>query len=403
MRVEQMLRPILNACRPIHAARLSALTAAVAAVVHGGRLTLTDIGRSYSNGTAAKHSIKRADRLVGNHHLWVESDLVRRALAYFLVRGVPRPVVLIDWTGVGIRDDWYALVATIPVAGRGVPILAEVHPGSRHGNRAVQQRFLERLKSILPAHCRPVIVADAGFRMPFYRAVDALHWGYVIRVRGRRRRFFGRERPSFAQVMGGATDASRDLGGWLMMTVDCYAPRLVLGPKPRLDRNRRKTRSKPRRPAYSRLGREPWLLASNLWHHHRDDIIAIYATRMTIEEAFRDSKSHRCGWAFDYARSRQAWRLELLMLVGALATFVVMLVGLACERHPIARTFQANTIRHRRVLSAFRLGQYLLDSSQFIFSWDLLRSAAARLRFELIAITPAFTNGSFWKTKKVLA
>jgi hypothetical protein len=37
----------------------------------------------------------------------------------------------------------------------------------------------------LPAGLMPIIVADAGFRVPFYRAVERHGWRWVGRVRGR--------------------------------------------------------------------------------------------------------------------------------------------------------------------------------------------------------------------------
>lgn len=51
-----------------------------------------------------------------------------------------------------------------------------MHPQKKLGNRAVQQRFLERLAQLLPAHVAPIIIADAGFKVPFYRAAERLGW-----------------------------------------------------------------------------------------------------------------------------------------------------------------------------------------------------------------------------------
>jgi len=49
----------------------------------------------------------------------------------------------------------------------------------------VQQRFLGRLAQLLPAPVAPIIIADAGFKVPFYREVERLGWRWVERVRGR--------------------------------------------------------------------------------------------------------------------------------------------------------------------------------------------------------------------------
>ncbi|WP_238937676.1 transposase, partial [Pseudoalteromonas sp. S16_S37] len=44
--------------------------------------------------------------------------------------------------------------------------------------------FLSMLKLILPSECRPVIVTDAGFKVPWLKAVRRQGWHYISRVRG---------------------------------------------------------------------------------------------------------------------------------------------------------------------------------------------------------------------------
>ena len=381
MRVEQMLRAVLGSCRSIHARRAQSFAAAVAAAISGGQLTLTAIGRSH-RGSTPKHGIKRADRLVGNFKLWAERLILLRALTSYLVRGVSRPLVLIDWTGVGDGDRQCALIAAIPFAGRAIPILFEVHPIRRYGRADVHRLFLRRLSALLPQRCTPVIVADAGFKMPFFRAVAALGWGYVIRVRGSNRRF-GQLRMS--HVLGRAVAAAQNLGTLPLMQRDGFAPRLVLGPKSSM--RRRFT------DAHRRSAAEPWLLATNLHRHSSAEIVAIYATRMRIEESIRDTKSHRYGWAFDYARSRRCERLELLLLVGAFATFVVTMIGVVAESRGWTRQLQANTIRDRRVLSLFHVGRFVLCASRYACDLSMIRFGVAELRKQLKQIAPPRSNG----------
>jgi hypothetical protein len=397
MRVERILRLILATCRSVHAARIAALAAAVAAVIRGGRLTLTGLGRAYGGATSPKHSIKRADRLVGNPHLWAERLTILRALALYLVRGVARPVVLIDWTGAGLGEDKYALVAAIPVAGRAIPILFEVHPKRHYCSPKVERRFLKRLATVLPTRSCPIIVADAGFRMPFIRAVEDLGWGYVIRVRGSKRRLTPQRIP-IADVFSMAKSTPQDLGDSVLNRSDWHkrdCPRAILGTRPK--------RSSARSTEHYRLSAlEPWLLATNLWNHSPEQIVALYRARMTIEECFRDTTSRRCGWGFDYARSRDVSRLETLLLVGALATFVVMTTGLAAEANGIHRRFQANTISNRRVLSVFQLGCAVLviQNCGFAPQTTEIRSAVALLRAHLKRLSPTLANSSFWLRRR---
>jgi hypothetical protein len=54
---------------------------------------------------------------------------------------------------------------------------------------------------------------------------------------------------------------------------------------------------------HARAQREPWLLAvcPNLAHLSAQAVVAVYAQRMQIEEAFRDLKSARFGLGFSSA------------------------------------------------------------------------------------------------------
>ena len=54
------------------ATRLSSLLAHVEELLIGQRLGLTAVGRHLRGNTQEKDKIKRADRLVGNHHLGSE-------------------------------------------------------------------------------------------------------------------------------------------------------------------------------------------------------------------------------------------------------------------------------------------------------------------------------------------
>lgn len=77
------------------------------------------------------------------------------------------------------------LRAALPVGGRALTLYDEVHPLQNVGNRCVQQAFLRTLQRFLPAGVTPILVTDAGFRSPWFRAVEQLGWTFVGRVRNR--------------------------------------------------------------------------------------------------------------------------------------------------------------------------------------------------------------------------
>ena len=67
--------------------------------------------------------------------------------------------------------------------------------------------------------------------------------------------------------------------------------------------------------------REPWLLATSLpaGPNLAKRVVGLYATRMQIEEAFRDIKSARYGLSLEYSGTRQLQRLQVLLLIGSWA------------------------------------------------------------------------------------
>ena len=117
---------------------------------------------------------------------------------------------------------------------------------------------------------------------------------------------------------------------------------------------------------------------------HKARIKRIYAQRMQIEETIRDLKSHRWGFALRYARTNRPERLEALLLISALATLILWLLGLAARERKWGRHFQANTERHRNVLSTVFLGQELWRSHRFKVTLSELFDALKRLKLLVV-------------------
>ena len=80
-----------------------------------------------------------------------------------------------------------------------------------------------------------------------------------------------------------------------------------------------------------RAQREPWLLAASpsLAQCSATAIVNFYAMRMQIEEAFRDLKSDRYGLGFELNLSRTRERIATLLMIAALALFVLWHIGRA--------------------------------------------------------------------------
>jgi hypothetical protein len=369
VRATKIVRRLCASClEHIHASRFSAVLRAVEALIVAQRVSLTAIGRALRGGAQPRHGIKMIDRLLGNPKLRQERRLWFAALARTLMGGERRVVVLLDWTK--LHGDFWALVAAVAYQGRSLPILAEAHHKKHVGSRKIQTEFVQQLRRMFSDDCRVVIVADGGFRSPFFIACREARVDFVIRLRNENgmariskgpRGHGWSDAVSFGTIFNWARQAARCLGlGAPFITSDaCSGCRLVLGAAPKKARKRARYADDYER----KRACEPWLLATSLDNESAATVVGIYATRMQVEECFRDAKSARFGWGLEYAKSHSKQRLDVLLLLVALAFAAVVLVGTAADAAGLEKRFRASS-RKQRVLSLFLLGNLVMRSAE---------------------------------------
>ena len=384
MHASQVLHRWLTAqLPPIHRARLAALWSMVDAVFHARALSVTALGRVLGGTATVKHKIKRSDRLVGNTHLIDERRAFYQGMIQVLLRGLREPVILIDWSELKPDLSQQLLRAALPVGGRALTLWEEVHPGHKLGNRKVQHRFLRTLQALLPDHVDPIIVADAGFRVPFYREVERLGWRWVGRIRGRDHLAW-QSAPGqwFAarEVFARASITPRCLGSVLWVRSNPLAAVVYLVRLRRAGRTQKTVRGTTARSRHADVQRrralEPWLLVAStrLAATAAKRIVGYYRLRMQIEEGFRDTKSQAYGMGMEVNRSIRPQRLANLALIAALAQFAAYLVGAVVEQCKSHLQFLSNTRRKRRELSLITLGRLVLSGTPLSLSLSQLPS-----------------------------
>ncbi len=72
-------------------------------------------------------------------------------------------------------------------------------------------------------------------------------------------------------------------------------------------------------------------------------------------------KSAQFGLGLEHSGSRSRYRLANRILIASLAHFVLLLIGLCAESQKLQYQFQANTVRHYRVLSFITLALRVLE------------------------------------------
>lgn len=363
--LHRCLGPLLTG---IHARRLTTLLEAVAATVGGPRLTLTDIGRRFGGEASLRNRIKRSDRLLGNRHLQGQARTIYAALARKLLSGVLEPLIVIDWSDLKADQSLHLLRASLPVGGRSLTLYEEVHPQGKLGNRQVQHRFLQRLAQLLPASAEPIIVADSGFKVPFFREVERLGWRWVGRVRGRDYIKLKRWR-SCTRVFEEATTTPTCLGTGEWVRSNPLRALFVLVRLPQKGRQAKtaagkRARSKKSQQA-ARSAREPWLLVAATrfadWPGTR--LVRVYRQRMQIELSFRDMKSEHFGEGLERSASNGTGRFTVLVLIASLAAILLWLIGTAAERAGLHELLRPGS-RTRRAYSRLFLARLLLTVEQ---------------------------------------
>lgn len=358
--VQQLLR---SCCPHIHAARLTVIVAAVGAAIRGRRLTLTELGRAVIGPARVKHNIKRMDRLLGNRHLANEQMGLYRALAPRILGTLREPLIIVDWSDLTADRRWQLLRAATPIGGRALTLYEEIHPLTRLGNPRVHAAFLAKLKALLPENVKPILITDAGFRAPWFKSVNRLGWHWIGRIRNRTylRPHGGAFWIACKALYARAHARPQLLGLYEVARSNAVTCHLYLIKRPKRHRihksvfGRRVHSNQSLKQA--RAQREPWLIAASpsLGHLKATQLINHFATRMQIEESFRDLKCTRYGLGFELNLSRSRERLAALLLIAALAFFVLWLIGSQALARGLQFHYQSNTRHSRPALSVFNL------------------------------------------------
>ncbi|MDT3671734.1 MAG: hypothetical protein ROZ37_15555 [Aromatoleum sp.] len=101
------------------------------------------------------------DRLLSNPHVHAATEAIYRSLVQWVVEPGAEVVLVVDWSDLTRDQSWQVLRAGLPVRGRTLTVLEEVHPQRNYGKARVHRAFLARLARIVPAGVRPIIVRSS--------------------------------------------------------------------------------------------------------------------------------------------------------------------------------------------------------------------------------------------------
>lgn len=384
MQHTELLHKILQESQAVkHKTRLNSLMSVVSSVLKGSALSLTSLGRHMPKEIKPRSRIQEVNYLLSNGHLQGERLGIYAAINRWMIGDEKLVFIAIDWSSV-VAHEQHVLRASMLRKGRSITVYEEIHAEKELGHAEVHQAFLTHLKSVLPDGCEVCLIVDAGFRTDFYMQVETNDWGYVGRLLSTMY-YSPREEENWRwcpELYEQASSQPETIGA-VMLTKSrrcqshLYLYKRLEAQAHREGKSLRKIKHGKKEKEYKNAAKKPWLIASSL-AISAEKIMAIYRKRMKIEHDFRDSKDPRWGLGLRESRSKDPSRLTLQLLIGFLASFLLWLIGLCLEKKELHRDFQANSIRHKRVLSLIFLALEAIKNNYMRFIgesdfWELKR------------------------------
>jgi len=372
--IKLLHKNLLTACPDIHEVRLKALMAGVASALREHQVTVTSLGRNLKSKskTHTKHDIKRMDRLIGNKHLHAERKDIYQYLSKQLVGHQKHPILIADWSPMPGREMFQLLRVSIPMGGRSLTIYEECFKEKQLNSTQVHDTFLDELDKILPEGCKPIILSDAIFKTPWFKTIEEKGWYWVGRVRGNVQiSLDGETFQGCTSIMKQATRSATDLGTVLYSKSTRFPCQGVLFHGCIKGRHKTKKRGGISQDGkdkyYAKKAKQPWLLVAHLPEAFDTPkkIVSLYRQRMQIEEGFRDTKNQQYGVGLAQAKSKHAKRYNNLLLVAALTLFLLWCIGRAAVDKKFHYRLQANTIRHKAVLSYIYIAMQIINDKRY--------------------------------------
>jgi len=331
-------------------------------------LSIAALGRHLESKALIKNNIKRIDRLFGNYNIQNSAIQYYKQMTTLTIKNIKRPTISIDWSGLTPCGEFHFLRASCPVQGRAITIFEKSYRESEYMKASTHKEFITKLKQVLPENCCPIIVTDAGFRGPWFNLITSLGWDFVGRIRNNTQ-YKGpgdiiwtpikslyscaKRTPQF--LFKAALAKANPITGYFHL--------IKSKPKKRVSKNLRGLKIQCSSSLkHAKRGNEPWLIFTSLsiQQYNAQQVMKMYAQRMQIEESFRDLKNTNNGLSLRHCRSYQKGRLNVALLIAAITHFLLWLIGLVAKQKNVHHSYQANTVKHRNVLSTFSIGwQYI--------------------------------------------
>lgn len=321
-----------------HSKRVESIANAALGIVASGSLIIHRIGRGMAEilNLADKSAIKQVDRLLSNEKL--ELSAIAPHWVSYLLGDRKEIMVTMDWTDFDHDNQSTIALSLVTTHGRATPLLWKtVDKNKLKNNRNnYEDEILSQLRDCIPDFVRVTILADRGFcDIKLLSFLSELKFDYIIRIRGNIlvEDETGEIRKA-AEWAGqaGKTKTIRDA----KLTNDKYEVALIAC-------------------KHAKKMQAPWCIVSSREELSGSWIIKWYEKRWGCEPQFRDTKDITFGMGLSFTHIKNSNRRDRLLLIHAIATLVLTLLGAAGEKIGLDKYLKSNTSTKRQ-LSLFKQG-----------------------------------------------
>lgn len=321
-----------------HSKRVESIANAALGIVASGSLIVHRIGRGMAEifNLSDKHAIKQVDRLLSNEKLQL-SEIAPHWISYLL--GDRKEVMItMDWTDFDHDDQSTLMLNLVTSHGRATPLLWKtVDKNTLKNNRNnYEDELLSQLRDCIPENIYVTILADRGFcDIKLFAFLSELKFDYIIRIRSNI--LVEDETGEVKKAIewagkSGKTKTIRDA----KLTDDKYEVPIVAC-------------------KHAKLMQEAWCIVSSREELSGSWAVKWYEKRWGCEPHFRDTKDIVFGLGLSYTRIKNKDRRDRLLLIHAIATLVLTLLGAAGEKIGLDKYLKSNTSKKRQ-LSLFKQG-----------------------------------------------
>lgn len=323
----------------VHAKRILSIANAVQGVITSVSLAVSLIGQglAVAQGKTTKHAKKQVDRLLSNikfdvwnyFFYWVPEQIGSRQ----------EIIVAMDWTEFDADDQSTLALYLVTNHGRATPLLWKTFTKSdfKDKKNGYEEEVLRHFHKTLPEGMKVTILADRGFGYVYmYKILQELNFHYVIRFKGN-------------ITVYDKDDNGKKAKDWV-------------GENGRAKRlNDAKVTASNRKPmptvvcVQDKGMKDYWCLATDRSDLKTNEIKNYYGKRWTIEPSFRDSKNIRFGMGMYEISISTPERRDRLFFIGAIATFMLTVLGAASEALGFDKFLKSNTSK-KRTHSLYRQG-----------------------------------------------